>query len=115
MNALALLASSFLVVFALGLQSQLVNNGHYVSAFLNSLVIGSSQLVLFKLAPDATGIEIAAYLAGGPFGIVASMAVYRWLKSSSTPQRKGQHLAKPVPPPANVTQLHPINPAPRKP
>jgi len=80
MTALALLASTFLLVFALGLQSQLVNNGHYASAFLNSLVIGSSQLVLFKLAPDATGIEIAAYLAGGPFGIVASMGCYRWLR-----------------------------------
>lgn len=81
MTAIALLASTFLVVFALGLQSQLVNNGHYAGAFFNSLVIGTSQLVLFKLAPDASGIEIAAYLAGGPFGIVASMVCYRWLKT----------------------------------
>ncbi len=79
MSAIALLASTFLLVFALGMQSQLVNNGHYVSAFLNSLVIGACNLVLFKLAPDASGVEIAAYLAGGPFGIVASMAAYRHL------------------------------------
>ena len=78
-SALALLASTFGLVFALGLQSQLVNNGHYVGAFCNSLAIGGCNLVLFKLAPDAAGLEVAAYLAGGPFGIVASMAVYRHL------------------------------------
>lgn len=77
MSAALLLASTFGLVFALGLQSQLVNNGHYVSAFCNSLTIGGCNLVLFKLAPDATGLEIAAYLAGGPFGIVCAMWVYR--------------------------------------
>lgn len=77
MTAAALLASTFCLVFTLGLQSQLVNNGHYASAFINSLAIGTSQLVLFKLAPDASGVEIAAYLAGGPFGIVASMVFYK--------------------------------------
>ena len=80
MTALMLLASTFGLVFCLGLQSQLVNNGHHAAAFLNSLAIGSANLVLFKLAPDATGWQIAAYLAGGPFGIVASMAAYRSLK-----------------------------------
>lgn len=102
MTALALLASTFMLVFALGLQSQLVNNGHYISAFINSLVIGSSQLVLFKLAPDASGVEIAAYLAGGPFGIVASMACYRWLK-----RRRAPWPASPI---ANVTPIRPVQP-----
>ncbi len=82
MTALALLVSTFALVFFLGLQSQLVNNGHHISAFLNSLAIGAANLVLFKLAPDAAGWEIAAYLAGGPFGIVASMVFYRWLRRS---------------------------------
>ena len=77
MTAPLLLASTFALVFCLGLQSQLVNNGHYAAAFLNSLAIGSANLVLFKLAPDATGWQVAAYLVGGPFGIVASMATYR--------------------------------------
>lgn len=77
MTALWLLASTFGLVFALGLQSQLVNNGHFAAAFVNSLAIGACNLVLFKLAPDASGTEIAAYLLGGPFGIVASMAAYR--------------------------------------
>ena len=35
------------------------------------------DLVLFKLAPDASGIDIAGFLLGGPFGIAASMWAYR--------------------------------------
>jgi uncharacterized membrane protein SpoIIM required for sporulation len=79
-NAALLLVSTFALVFCLGLQSQLVNNGHFVGAFVNSLAIGSANLVLFKLAPTASGIEIAGYLLGGPFGIVCSMAAYRWMR-----------------------------------
>ncbi|MES2909857.1 MAG: hypothetical protein V4718_00625 [Pseudomonadota bacterium] len=75
--ALFLLMSTFSLVFCLGLQSQLVNNGHFAAAFFNSLAIGTANLVLFKLAPEASGWEVAAYLAGGPFGIVASMVFYR--------------------------------------
>jgi hypothetical protein len=76
MTALMLFGSTFLVVFALGLQSQLVNNGFWQAAMLNSFLIGSANLALFKLAPDASGIEIAAYLCGGPLGIVTSMVVF---------------------------------------
>jgi hypothetical protein len=49
MTAVALFASTFCVVFALGLQSQLVNNGFWRSAMLNSFVISSANLVLLKL------------------------------------------------------------------
>lgn len=87
MTALALLASTFALVFTLGMQSQLVNNGHYAGAFANSLAIGAANLVLYKLAPSATPIEMAAYLVGGPFGIVTAMWVYRtrWgVKKKST-------------------------------
>lgn len=81
MTALALLASTFCLVFFLGLQSLIVNGGHRLAAFFNSLAIGLSQLTLYKLAPDATGIEIVAYLAGGPFGVVCAMEVFtRWRK-----------------------------------
>jgi hypothetical protein len=77
MTAIALLISTFALVFFLGLQSLLVNNGHRWAAFGNSLCIGAANLVLFKLAPDASGIEIAAYLAGGPFGVIAAMAAFK--------------------------------------
>lgn len=77
MTALALFVSTFALVFFLGLQSLNVNGGDYRAAFLTSFAIGGSNLVLFKLAPDAGGIDIAAFLLGGPFGIVSSMAFHR--------------------------------------
>lgn len=80
MNTAALLfGSTFCLVFFLGLQSLNVNNGHKMAAFLTSFGIGASNLVLFKLAPDASGMEIAAFLTGAPFGIVASMYAHPWL------------------------------------
>lgn len=77
MNALLLFASTFALVFFLGLQSLNVNGGHYRAAFVTSFGIGVANLILFKLAPDASGAEIAAFLAGGPFGIVSSMWAHR--------------------------------------
>ena len=77
MTAITLFASTFALVFFLGLQSLVVNAGHRWLAFANSFAIGTANLVLFKLAPDAAGLEIAAYLSGGPFGIVAAMEVFR--------------------------------------
>lgn len=77
MTALALFASTLLLVMALGAQSLLVNNGRYLPAALNSFAIGTGNLILYKLAPDAGGIEIAAFLAGGPLGICAAMYLLR--------------------------------------
>lgn len=73
MTAGALFLSTLLLVFFLGLQSLNVNSGRYAAAFVTSFGIGAANLALFKLAPDAGGVEIAAYLSGGPVGIVASM------------------------------------------
>lgn len=84
MTELALFASTFLLVMLLGLQSLNVNNGHRWSAFFTSFGIGASNLVLFKLAPDANTTEMAAYLLGGPFGILAAMWLHPklslWIK-----------------------------------
>lgn len=73
MTELTLFASSFLVVLLLGLQSLNVNNGHFILAALTSFGIGSMQMVMFKLAPHATLTEIAAFIGGGPLGIMSSM------------------------------------------
>lgn len=73
MTELILFASTFVLVFGLGLQSLNVNNGHHVAAAVTSFAIGAMQMVLFKLAPNASWTEIAAFLLGGPFGITASM------------------------------------------
>jgi drug/metabolite transporter (DMT)-like permease len=81
---LLLFGSTFTVVFALGFQQQNVTGGHYVAAFLTSFVIGGAYLSLYKLMPDASWSEVAAYLAGGPFGIVASM----WLHKRTIGRRR---------------------------
>jgi hypothetical protein len=73
-NALLLFAAAFGVVFALGFQSRNVNTGQYKSAFLTSFIIGVSNLVVLKMVPDTNSMmELAAYMCGGPLGIVASM------------------------------------------
>jgi len=77
MSELLLFASRFASVFALGFQSQNVNQGHYVAAFLTSFAIGGGHLALYRLMPQAGPSEVVAFLLGGPFGIVASMAVHR--------------------------------------
>ena len=79
MTLIALFGSTFVVVFALGAQSLLVNNGRYGAAFCNSILIGICNLVLFKLAPQAAAGEIVAFLLGGPLGIVSAMWVFRHL------------------------------------
>ena len=77
MTALTLFASTFMLVMALGAQSLLVNNGRYLPAALNSFAIGTGNLILFKLAPEASGVEVVAFLTGGPFGICAAMYLLR--------------------------------------
>jgi len=80
MTALALFASTFCLVFFLGLQSLNVNGGHYRAAFFPTFGIGLGNIVLFKLAPNANLVEIAAFLGGGPFGIISSMKAHRYIK-----------------------------------
>lgn len=114
MTELALFASTFMLVMLLGLQSLNVNNGHHWAAFLTSFGIGASNLVLFKLAPDANVTEMIAYMLGGPFGILAAMWVHPRLAAyfkrracvntfKAAAKRRGSNpaptFAKPAPPP----------------
>lgn len=77
MTELLLFASTFAVVFFLGLQSLNVNGGHYLLAFCTSFAIGASQLALYRYMPEATLAQTIAYLLGGPLGIVSSMWMHR--------------------------------------
>jgi hypothetical protein len=84
-NTLFIFACTFGVVVALGLQSLNVNGGHHIMAALNSFAIGSFNLALLKLVPQPTSlIDNAAYLLGGPIGIVVAMKLHpllvRWVK-----------------------------------
>jgi hypothetical protein len=80
MTELTLFASTFFVVFLLGVQQLNVQHGHQLAAFFTSIGIGMAQLALFKLAPDASGTEIAAYLTGGPIAIVCAMRAHPWMR-----------------------------------
>ncbi|HAR45568.1 MAG TPA: hypothetical protein DCS05_05175 [Nitrospiraceae bacterium] len=85
MTELALFTSSFLLVFALGFQSLNVNNGRYTAAFLTSFLIGAANIAVLKLAPSASPTEIAAYLAGGPLGIIGAMKAFEIMRRKKTP------------------------------
>jgi hypothetical protein len=80
MTEITLFASTFFVVFLLGVQQLNVQHGHEAAAFFTSIGIGLAQLALFKLAPEASGSEIAAYLAGGPLAIVCAMKAHPHLR-----------------------------------
>ena len=54
------------------------NHGYMGRAFLTSFGIGAAQLLLYRIMPDASGTEIAAYLCGGTLGNVAA----QWLRRS---------------------------------
>lgn len=79
MNELLLFASTFVIVFGTGLQSLNVVHGLRLAAFITSYVIGAGTLLMLNLAPNANWTEVAAFLSGGPFGMVASMDAHPWL------------------------------------
>jgi hypothetical protein len=76
---IALFLSSYMIVLLLGLQSQLVRDKHVILSFFTSLGIGTCQLFLFKLAPDASIPESIAFILGGACGIVSSIFLHNFL------------------------------------
>lgn len=79
MNTLIIFGSTFVLVLAPGLQSLNVNSGQYKAAFLTSFLIGGSNLVILRTVPQGDFWSVAAYLLGGPIGIVASMWLHKRL------------------------------------
>jgi hypothetical protein len=73
MTEVMLFVSAFLTVFLLGFQQQNVHGRHYLLAMVTSLGIGATQIFIWRHIPVASMSEIVATLAGGPFGIAASM------------------------------------------
>lgn len=73
---ITLFLSAFVTVFLLSYQQQNVIGRHYVTAFITSFGIGSAQIFLWRLVPDANASQIAATLAGGPVGVVAAMYLH---------------------------------------
>lgn len=81
MSALLVYLSTFVTVFALGLQSLNVNQREFFFAGVTSLAISSGHLWLFRIMPNASWLDTAAYYAGGVTGILASMWVHPYIKT----------------------------------
>lgn len=76
MSHLALFASAFATVFLLGFQQKNVHGNHYLAAIVTSIGIGTAQIFLWRLVPQAGASEIVATLCGGPAGICAAMYLH---------------------------------------
>jgi hypothetical protein len=81
LHALLCFASTYVAVFALGLQSLNVNQGHYWAAAGTSLLIGGGHIALYKFMPGAELAEVIGYLAGGVAGITSSMWFHRRVRA----------------------------------
>jgi hypothetical protein len=75
-TTLIIFACTFVAVFALGFQSQNVNQGHYKAAMLTSFAIGAGNLFILRMVPNGDAWAMAAYLSAGPLAIVSSMWVH---------------------------------------
>jgi hypothetical protein len=91
---LAIFASTFLSVFALGLQSLNVNQGHYLAAALTSVLISTGHVALYKYMPEAQLEQLAAYYTGAIAGILSSMWFHRRFKDWWTRWRGARRLRK---------------------
>lgn len=77
LTPLVLFCSAYLTVFTLGMQHHFVANRRYVYAAMNSTLIGTMSVIGYRMVPDASLIEVAAYILGGPAGIVSSMLFWK--------------------------------------
>ena len=78
--------STFVSVFALGLQSLNVNQGHYLAAGLTSVVISTGHVYLYRYTPNPAGLQLVGYYAGGIAGITSSMWFHRIFRSTWWPK-----------------------------
>lgn len=75
MNTLLLFLGSFFIVFALGFQQHNVHYRRYRAAFVNGIFIGIMNLLVLRLGPNASPVEMLAFLTGGPLGSVAAICL----------------------------------------
>lgn len=77
LNELMIFFSQGLVVSLLVIQSVNNNHGRTTLAAITSLMIGLTQIVMWKLMPNASWSEIAAFVIAGPAGNVLAQWVKR--------------------------------------
>lgn len=99
MTAALLFAATFAAVCTLGLQQINVERRWMIAAAATSPLIGLAHLALFKVLPGPTdALEIAAYLAGGSAGIVASIWAHPRLVALLRRRAPAPTAATPPPP-----------------
>ncbi len=81
MSALLVFASTFVTVFALGVQSLNVNQRMYVAAALTSFFISLGHVALYRMMPAPDWFDLAAYFTGGITGITASIWAHPYIKA----------------------------------
>ena len=73
MDGMLLFIGSFFLVFALGFQQNNVQNSRYKSAFVNGIFIGVMNLLVLRIGPTASAVEMIAFLIGGALGSAAAI------------------------------------------
>ena len=77
MSELLLFSSQFLCVLLLVVQSINNNHGRALLGAITSVGIGITQIVTFKLLPDASVSEMIAWISAGPLANVAAQVIKR--------------------------------------
>jgi hypothetical protein len=100
-SAALVFASTFVTVFALGVQSLNVNQRMYLAAGVTSLAISSGHLWLYKIMPQPSWFDLAGFYIGGVTGITCSIAAHPHIKAWLQRWRKpaiDEHAADICPP-----------------
>lgn len=84
MNAAALFVWTLALMFGFSF----VTSARLVLAFFMAFAIGACYLVVFRLHPMATQLEVWAYLLGGPVGLVAGLAARRYWSPNNRRRRR---------------------------
>lgn len=72
-----LAVSTYITVFLLALQSQLVIYNHPVMVFFTSLCIGASQFFMIRGAAQSRWHGAVCSAFGGAFGVLTAMGLFR--------------------------------------
>lgn len=102
-SAFIVFAATFVTVFALGLQSRIVNRGQYLAAAFVSAAIATGSLELYAVLAHPTGWDRFGYYLGGIVGITSSiyfhkraeawilLQIARWKARRAVSRRPDEH------------------------
>ena len=77
LDALILFASSFALIFLRSYQTQVVVDGHYITAFFVSNLMAVCQVMTFILLVNNGWDALPPLALGGSLGVVTAMKLYR--------------------------------------